>query len=129
MLHVAGPGGSLLLTGGIDSAVEARLVIEHGGPPADILQLPSAGHRRAGSAEFLAAVGPSAAVASVARFDRYGRVHVEVRQRLDAAGIALLETGRCGAIRVRFMPGRETRVDPMVRLHRRLWRLWDSSCT
>src|SRR5690625_7505198 len=46
VLHVAGPGGSLLLTGGIDSAGAARLLIEPGGATADSPPLPSAAPRR-----------------------------------------------------------------------------------
>lgn len=122
VLHVTGPGGGLLLTGGIDAVVESRLSMDWNGPPADVLQLPAGGHRDGSSRDFLERVSPSVAVASVARYDRFDRVHQATRGRLTALGIASVETGRCGAIRVRLAPGGPPRVRSMATLEPRFWK-------
>jgi competence protein ComEC len=123
VLLVAGPGGRVLLTGGIEDAVESRLVDRYGGPRADVVQLPSGGHRDGSSRAFLEAVAPRLAVASVPRFDRWGRVHDSVRDRLDEQGIPVFETGRCGALVVSLAPGRAPKISAIGGSQRRLWRL------
>ncbi|QOC21111.1 DNA internalization-related competence protein ComEC/Rec2 [Wenzhouxiangella sp. AB-CW3] len=125
VLHVAGPGGSMLLTGAIDAAVEARLVQLFNGPPADVLVLSAGGHRRGSSSSFLAAVSPGLALASVRRHDRFERPHPEVRQRLDAAGVRLVSTGQCGALRVRMSEGRAPEIRSMATLKPRFWKQRD----
>ncbi|WP_376696009.1 DNA internalization-related competence protein ComEC/Rec2 [Wenzhouxiangella sp. EGI_FJ10305] len=122
VLHVSGPGGSLLLTGGIDDDVESRLVSEWGGPPSDVLQLPGGGHREGSSRAFLAAVDPDIAVASVARHDRFGRVHAETRARLISSGIEWITTGRCGALRIWFRPGAQPQLESMATTSPRFWK-------
>lgn len=122
VLQVSGPGGSLLLTGGIDADVEARLLLDQPALTADVLQLPASGHRRGGSSGFLQALSPHLALASVARFDRYDRVHEELQGRLAAAGIRWWSTGRCGALRIRFRPEQAPRVSSMATESRRFWR-------
>lgn len=122
VLHVQGPGGSLLLPGGIDSAVEERLVRDHGGPPADVVVLPAGGHRRSASGEFLEAVTPAFALVSVRRHDRFDRPHAEVLARLEQAGIEPVSTGRCGAIRIRLGPDQEPDVRSMTTLAPRFWK-------
>jgi len=122
VLFIEGPGGALLLTGAIDSDVEARLVDLHGGPPASVLQLPAAGHRSGASTAFLDAVDPGAAIVSSARYDRFDRPHAEVLERLEDKGIAWRSTARCGALRVRLRPGRAVAVDAMATLSPRFWR-------
>lgn len=122
VLHLSGPGGSLLLTGGIDADVEARLLLDEPGLTADVLQLPAGGHRKGGSSGFLEALEPKLAVASVARFDRHDRVHETLQRRLASAGVRWLSTGRCGAVHIRFRPGQEPRVSSMVTESRRFWR-------
>lgn len=122
VLHISGPGGALLLTGGIDADVEARLVAGWGGPPADILQLPAGGHRNGSSAPFLSAVQPRLALASVARHDRFGRVHPQTRDRLASLGIEWVSTGRCGAVRVLLRPGSEPLIRSQATLRPRFWK-------
>ncbi len=122
VLHVTGPGGSLLLTGGIDADVEARLVAEWGGPPSDVLQLPAGGHRDGSSATLLSAVAPEVAVASVARHDRFGRVHDETRDRLASREIDWVTTGRCGAVRIRLRAGAPVQVESMATRSQRFWK-------
>jgi competence protein ComEC len=122
VLHIEGPGGSVLLTGGIDAAVEARLVQRFDGPPVDILVLSAGGHRRAGSDEFLAAVSPEVALASVRAHDRFGRPHPEVVDALERAGARLVTTAECGAVRVRLKAGESPEVRSMASLAPRFWR-------
>lgn len=122
VLHVSGPGGGLLLTGGIDADVEARLVTQWSGPPADVLQLPAGGHRDGSSPVFLATVRPRLALASVARYDRFGRVHPETRDRLESLGIDWVTTGRCGAVRVVLQPGRAPLARSLATLRPRFWK-------
>lgn len=122
VLHVSGPGGALLLTGGIDADVEARLVARRGGPPSDVLQLSAGGHRKASSADFLEAVEPAIAVASVARHDRFGRVHSETRRRLDSLGIEWVATGDCGAVRIVLRPDQSPQLRSMASIRPRFWK-------
>lgn len=122
VLRVSGPAGSLLLTGGIDADVEARLVNLYGGPSSTVLQLPSGGHREGSSAAFLAAVEPRLAVASVARHDRFGRVHEATRRRLEANGVGWVATGDCGAIRIRLSEAGEPGLASMATLNPRFWK-------
>ncbi|MFW5926938.1 MAG: ComEC/Rec2 family competence protein, partial [Wenzhouxiangella sp.] len=58
VLHVAGPGGSLLLAGGIDSAVKERLIRDDPDLRADVVVLSAGGHRRAASQAFFEQVSP-----------------------------------------------------------------------
>ncbi|NBB93593.1 MAG: DNA internalization-related competence protein ComEC/Rec2 [Gammaproteobacteria bacterium] len=122
VLHVTGPGGSVLLTGGIDSAVELRLQGEYGGPPADVLVVSSGGHRKASGRGFLEAVRPDLALVSVERYDRFSRPHAEVVERLRSAGVPRLATADCGAIVVRLRPGADPRVFTALGRHPRFWR-------
>jgi len=120
VLHVSGPGGALLLTGGIDSAVEARLIAENPDLELDLLVLPSGGHRRATSQAFIDHTRPRLALASVPGFDRTGRPHPEVLQNLG--DIPLIPTSRCGAVAVTLAPGTQPRVRSMAGQHPRFWR-------
>lgn len=122
VLHVQGPGGGMLFTGGIDASVEARLLQQFDGPPADVLVLSAGGHRRASSADFLEAVSPQLALASVRAHDRFERPHPEVVSNVEAAGASLVSTGQCGALRVRLRAGQPARIRSMATLQPRFWK-------
>lgn len=121
VLKVSGPGGTLLLTGGIDSAVERRLVRENVGLNVDVLVVSAGGHRRATSAAFLDQVRPGLALISVDSFDRYSRPHEEVLERLGNHA-QILTTAECGALTVRLRPGQSPRVSTMAGRTPRFWR-------
>ena len=122
VLHVSGPGGRLLLLGSVDEHVERRLLLENPQLAVDVVLLARGGHRDGASAALLEAVDPSLALASVARFDRAGRPHPELLQRLDKAEVPLMTTGRCGAIQITFKPGQAPIVQAMAGQNRRFWR-------
>lgn len=114
VVRVSGPGGAVLLTGAVDAQVERRLLLEQPDLSADVLVLGAGGHRRGGMAEFLAAVQPQWALASAARFDRFGRPHEELQIRLARIEAGLVSTGACGAVTVELRPGSA----PMLRTER-----------
>ncbi len=120
VLHVSGPGGALLLAGGIDSAVEARLIAENPGLELDVLVLPAGGHRRATSRAFVEHTHLRLALASVPGVDRTGRPHPEVLRNLGET--PLITTGRCGAVTVTLRPGARPKVESMAGQHPRFWR-------
>lgn len=122
VLHVDGPGGSILLTGGIDASVEARLVQLFSGPPSDILVISAGGHRRASSPSFLEAVTPHWALASVSRHDRFGRPHPEVLSSVRQVGAELVSTAKCGALRLELQAGLEPQLRSMATLKPRFWK-------
>ena len=121
VVRVAGPGGAVLLSGGVDAQVERRLLLEQADLSADVLVLGAGGHRRGGMAEFLASVEPQWALASVARFDRFGRPHEELQTRLARMEIGLLSTGACGAVTVELRPGSAPSVNTERGKSRRFW--------
>ncbi|MFU8830797.1 MAG: DNA internalization-related competence protein ComEC/Rec2 [Wenzhouxiangella sp.] len=120
VLHISGPGGTALLTGGIDSAVEARLVVENPDLNLDVLVLSAGGHRRATSKAFLDHTRPGLALASVPGFDRTGRPHPEVLQNIK--DIPLVTTAGCGTITVTMAPGTQPSIRSMAGQHPRFWR-------
>ncbi|TVS12303.1 MAG: DNA internalization-related competence protein ComEC/Rec2 [Wenzhouxiangella sp.] len=121
VVHIEGPGGRVLLSGGIDEQVEQRLALEHPQLRADVLVLSRGGHRSSGSRAFLELVQPDLALASVARFDRFDRPHPELTGRLAEQGVALVETGRCGAVTVRLSPGLAPEISSQRGRQRRFW--------
>jgi len=120
---VEGPGGRILLPGGVDRVVENRLLLEHPELSADVLLLSAGGHRRAASEVFLDRLAPRLAVASVDRYDRFDRPHNEVLERLRQRDIPLLATGRCGAIEISIEPNRPPVVTTARAQQQRFWRL------
>jgi len=121
VLHVRGPGGSVLLPGRVDTAVEQRLLAASDDLDADVLVLSAGGHRQASSSGFLDAVRPRVALASVERHDRSGRPHREVVERLDQRRIRLLTTGECGALSVRLQPGEPMELSSAIGAARGFW--------
>lgn len=118
---IDGPGGRVLLSGGIDRLVENRLLMDDPELGADVLVLSAGGHRRAASAPFLDRLTPNLALASVDRHDRFGRPHRELVERLERRAIPLVTTGQCGALRVRLVPDRAPLVESERGRRRQFW--------
>ena len=78
-----------------------RLLTERLTQTYDVLKVAHHGSRNSTSEEFLAAAGPSVALISAGRDNRYGHPHEETLERLTGAGGAVFETARGGAVTVR----------------------------
>ncbi|MDX1513743.1 MAG: DNA internalization-related competence protein ComEC/Rec2, partial [Gammaproteobacteria bacterium] len=105
VLQIRGPGGSVLLTGDIESAAESDLVRRYGDAlEADVLVVPHHGSRTSSTPTFVQRVRPDVALVSNARRRSRPLPHPVVAARYAAAGIPLLETSRLGAIRVILRP-------------------------
>ena len=100
---------SFVLPGDIGAEVEAELAALLAPSPRRVLKVPHHGSRTSSSAAFIAALDPLVAVVSAGRDNRFGHPHPAVLQRYAAAGTALLETGRVGAVDV-CSDGRRIRV-------------------
>lgn len=104
VLRVATPGASMLLAGDLERTGEAEL-LRAGLASSEALLVPHHGSRGSSSAELLAAVRPSLAVASSGYRNRFGHPAPEVIGRYAAAGATLLRTDRDGAVTVRLGAG------------------------
>ncbi len=102
VLLIRSPAASVLLTGRIDAAVEARLIALWPDLELDVLVLSDGGHRRASSTPFLELTSPRLALASIERYDRFDRPHREVVERLSDREIRFMSTAECGAIQLRL---------------------------
>lgn len=120
-LSVTGPGGGVLLPGDISLPIEQRLVDEGLGAH-DLLLVPHHGSRSSSGAAFLAAVRPRLAIATAALGNRFGFPREDVAARYRDAGIPLLTTGGCGALRVRLRAGEIESVESARRARPRPWR-------
>jgi len=100
VLKVSAGGRSMLLTGDIEKPAEAELLKRDAAAlAADVLLVPHHGSRTSSSADFLAAVGASAAVVPVGYRNRFGHPNAEVMERLKAE---IHRTDMDGAVTVRF---------------------------
>jgi competence protein ComEC len=104
VVHIeAAGGGRLLLTGDIEQAVEQQLLREQRDRlGAEVLVVPHHGSNTSSSAAFIAAVAPSIALFPAGYLNRYRLPRPEVLARYQAAGVRHFETGRHGALTVRF---------------------------
>jgi competence protein ComEC len=107
VLRIDAPGGSVLLTGDIQSEVEQQLLAQL--PewlPADVLVVPHHGSRTSSTAAFVQRVRPAYAVFTTGYRNRFGFPRPAVVARYRGAGAALLDSAADGAVRFRIGPGR-----------------------
>lgn len=122
VLLVTSKRGSVLLTGDIEQASEAALVTRYGDRlKADLLLIPHHGSRTSSTEGLLQRVDPQWAVVSRGHGNGYGHPHADVIARYSKKGISVFDTGRDGAIEVRF-GSREMSADRHRFSNRRIWR-------
>lgn len=103
VLHVRGPGGSVLLPGDIEAGVESRLVTDVSTAlAADVLLAPHHGSATSSTAAFLRAVSPTTVIVTSGYRNRHGHPRAEVLARYAQVAAGVLRTDRDGAIRLRF---------------------------
>lgn len=112
VLRASAAGRSFLLTGDIEGAAEADLVLaRREALAADVLKVPHHGSRTSSGRPFLAAVAPRLAVVSAGRRNAYGHPAEVTLERLRAAGVRLLRTDRDGAVHLTLGAGGRWRVE------------------
>lgn len=121
VILVEAPGGSVLLSGDISAAVEARLLLE-GLPRSRLLLVPHHGSRTSSSPAFLAALEPSVAIATASLGNRFGFPRQEVRHRYAEAQIPFWSTGECGAMRVLILGSGQLEVSSARLARPAIWR-------
>lgn len=99
--RLAWPGGSVLLTGDIEQAIEETLYSAD--CRSDVMKVPHHGSDTSSTASFLDAVAPRYALVSTG--PRRGRdgMHPGVLQRYRTRGIRVLRTDRLGGIQIRLL--------------------------
>jgi competence protein ComEC len=101
VLRASAAGRSVLLPGDLEERGERALVARTGaGLRADWLKLAHHGSKTSSSADFLRAVAPRLAWASVGRDNAFGHPAPLVSERLERLGVRLLRTDRSGLIHV-----------------------------
>ncbi len=100
--RVTVPGGRVLLTSDVSTAVEHRLLAAPGLLASDVLVVGHHGSRRSTSRAFLAAVAPRVALVPAGPGNTHHHPHPATLRRLEAAGVpwrAPIVHGPCGAER------------------------------
>jgi competence protein ComEC len=121
VLKVSAPGGRLLLPGDLEAEGE-RLLLESGADlRAEVLVAPHHGSASSSTAAFVAAVAPREVLFSAGHRNRWGFPRAEVVARYRAVGARQWQTGRDGALTVRFEAGRPPQVSGQ-RAAARSWR-------
>ncbi len=122
VLRVATPGASVLLTGDIGGAVEARLAVDAGSALRSTI-LVAAHHGSASSTtdNFLQAVAPSYVLYATGYADRFGFPTAVVRKRVAKHGAQDLDTAHTGAISFRLRPDGLSGPFLYRRDHRHIW--------
>jgi competence protein ComEC len=124
VLKVSNPQGrSVLLTGDIEAAQEAQLVQALGARlQASVLVLPHHGSKTSSSAAFLQTVAPQTAFAQAGWRNRFGHPALEVVERVQALGIALERSERCGAWGWSSDPALPPHCERLATARQRYWR-------
>ncbi len=103
VLKVTNAAGSVLLTGDVETAVEARLVEALGaGLRSRVLVAGHHGSNTSTSPAFLAAVKPEVVLYSAGYRNRYGFPRAEVRRRVSESGAEQRDTIGSGALTLSF---------------------------
>jgi competence protein ComEC len=120
-------GSSLLLTGDIDSMVEARLAAWDLRLDVDMLKVSHHGSGTATTARFLNMSSPETAVISVGRHSRYGHPDSSVVARLVACGARVYRTDRDGDVTFSASDGTWRVLERPEQALARRWRLHATS--
>ena len=103
VLHISGPGGSVLLTGDIEQYAEVELVNRFRDRlAADVLLAPHHGSATSSSADFIAHVKPGEVIYSAGFRNRFGFPRPEITRRYDDHGVLQHSTARTGMVRFYF---------------------------
>jgi len=106
VLKVTGRGGSLLLTGDIESAAETSLMQrQRERLDADILVVPHHGSNTSSNADFIDAVNPRIALFPVGYNNRWGFPKPVVVDRYLSRGTAIYDTATSGAVMMKVEGG------------------------
>ena len=119
VLRISNGRSSALLTGDIERAQEAALLLRPEALRADVLLVPHHGSKTSSSEAFIDAVSPRWALVQSGYRNRYGHPAAPVVERYRARGIALVDSPHCGA-----MHWRSTQADALAcerQLHARYW--------
>ncbi len=111
----------LLFTGDISTKVERRL-LSRKLDVYRILLVPHHGSRSSSDPELLRATSPELAIATAGTGNRFGFPRPEVQQRYADAGIRLLSTDQCGAIRLEIAAGGQLQLHSARRQRKAPWR-------
>ena len=96
-IAASGDGAVALLAGDIEAAQE-RALLARGAPlRADLLLVPHHGSKTSSTPAFVQAVAPRTALVQAGYRNRFGHPAPEVAGRLQAHGIRVVESARCGA--------------------------------
>lgn len=125
VLRVAGPGGSVLLTGDIQRLAEARLLARRPDTlSADVVTVPHHGSRTSSTASFVRAASPRYALVSAGFANRWGFPDPAVVSRWEEQGGEVLTTAAHGGIEIEFTSSSPPTVVQVFRGHpKRFWRL------
>ncbi len=111
-----------LLTGDIESAVEAELVRSRRMPRVDVVTVPHHGSRTSSLAAFVRSLSPQYAIVSAAYANQWGFPKPDVVARWRASGSIVLDTASSGAIHVRQCDSSAaSHVERYRRVARRIW--------
>lgn len=102
VLRVTGPGGALLIPADIGQREEAQLLATSPETHADVLLMPHHGSNGSSSSDFIAAVHPALAIATVGYLNPFRHPRPEVLDRYKASGAKVLRSDRDGAVSVDF---------------------------
>jgi competence protein ComEC len=109
VLRISTQQASVLLTGDIEMAQEARLVAEQINLNSSVLLVPHHGSKTSSSAAFLNAVQPKLAVVQAGYRNRFGHPAASVIERYNEQNIKLIDTAHCGALKWSSSAPNETR--------------------
>ena len=125
VLYIAGPGGSVLLTGDIEAFAERRLAETYGDRLAsDALVVPHHGSATSSTPAFLHRVRPRWALIPAGYRNRYRHPSPEILRRYHERGIPTFSSADSGAIRLEFKAAGQPAAPERYRLqHRRYWNL------
>jgi competence protein ComEC len=122
VLQIDYAGSRILLPGDIEAPAEAALISANRLGKADLVLLPHHGSLTSSTPDFVAAVAPRFAVASVAWRNRWGFPKSRVVARWRDAGACVLSTGDTGALR--FIAGSAGLRLVRVWRERHWWQQW-----
>jgi competence protein ComEC len=114
VLRISNGVQTVLLTGDIEKAQEARLVLENAALRADWLLVPHHGSKTSSTAPFLDAVAPHTALVQAGYRNRFGHPAPEVLTRYEERSVQLLTSAHCGAASWHSAQPRQTRCERQV---------------